>query len=163
MMCSPTPSPTLCLVPDGTGTFVQCTPGPQTAAMMVYPEQDTNCRRGPSGSAEIDDTLQEGEGYTPTGRTPDNLYMLFRGPTRGVRCWAASALFDIPFGPLSGVPGSVLPYINYPTATPTPTKVPTNTPSLPQCNDRIDNDGDGDIDYGRDKDCSSPTDNNESR
>lgn len=169
MTCSPTPSPTICVVPDATGTFVQCTPGPQSAAMMVQPEQDTNCRRGPAGNTEIDDTLKEGEDYEPLGRTPDNLYMLFKGPTRGVRCWAASSLFIIPFGPLNQVPGSVLPYINYPTSTPTPTKVPavaTKTPvpvALSQCNDGIDNDGDGNIDYGPDKECSSPSDNDERR
>jgi hypothetical protein len=62
------------------------------------------------------------------------------------------------------VSGDVLPYINYPTATPTATNAPkqaTSTPSAPQCNDGIDNDSDGDVDYGRDKHCTSLTDNNE--
>lgn len=167
VQCSPTPSPTLCVVPDATGTFTQCTPTPQTAAMMVYPEQDSNCRRGPDSNTQIDATLFQGQGYTPTGRTPDNLYLLFR--INGVRCWAAAFLFDIPFGPLSGVPGTVLPYVNYPTATPTPTHVPaTAAPSAPQCSDGVDNDGDGAVDYRppstslkADPQCSSDTDNSE--
>lgn len=160
IICTATPTPTQCVSTDVAGALVPCTPTPQTAAMMVYPEQDTNCRRTPDGNAQIDDTLREGVGYVPLGRTPDNLYMLFRGPFNNARCWAASFLFLIPFGPLNTVPGSVLPYINYPTPTPTPTPAAAAT-SVPECSDGIDNDGDGNIDYGRDKHCSSPSDDNE--
>jgi hypothetical protein len=136
---------------------------------MVYANQNTNCRQGPSGNSLILDTLLKGIGYIPLGRTPDNLYMLFLGPANQ-SCWAPVFLFTIPFGSLSGVPDSVLPLILYPTATPTPTK--TVTP-VQQCRDRIDNDGDGLIDYkpptatggsgGGDPDCVGPNDNNESK
>jgi hypothetical protein len=132
---------------------------------MVFPNQNTNCRRSTDSNSQIVDTLMEGDGYLPLGRTPDNLFMLFRGPVTNQRCWAPTFLFLIPFGPLDQVPGEVLPFINYPTATPTSTNVPkqaTNTPAAPQCNDGVDNDGDGQTDYGRDKQCTSPTDNNES-
>lgn len=166
VVCTPTPVPTICTGPNVAGALVQCTPTPpQSSAMMVYPDQDTNCRRAPNDQ-NIVDTLFKGVGYIPLGRTPDNQYMLLRGPASGQRCWAASFLFTIPFGPLSGVPGSVLPYINYPTATPTPTKVP---PSAPQCSDGVDNDGDGRIDYSistsgsptGDRQCTSASDNSE--
>lgn len=165
--CTPTPTPTECFATDAAGNLVPCTPTPQTAANMVFPEQDTNCRRSTDSNSQIQDTLKMGVGYFPLGRTPDNLFMLFRGPVTNQRCWAPAFLFLIPFGPLNQVPGDVLPYINYPTATPTATNVPrqptstSGAPSTPQCNDGKDNDGDGDID-GRDKQCSSPTDNNES-
>jgi hypothetical protein len=138
---------------------------------MVFPEQDTNCRQGPNSNSQILDTLEEGMGYIPLGRTPDNFYMLFRGPFNNARCWAAAFLFFIPFGPLDQVPGDVLPYISYPTATPTPAaasatpRPPTSTPA-PQCSDGIDNDGDGTIDYNPnstsgDRDCIDAQDDNE--
>ncbi len=117
--CTPTPTPTVCIKVDPTtGLTVPC-PTPEVAADMVYPDQDTNCRRSPDSTSEVDDTLMKGVGYIPLGRTPDNVYMLFRGPFANARCWAPAFLFSIPFGPLTEVPASVLPYINYPTATPT--------------------------------------------
>ena len=173
--CTPTPTPTECFATDAAGNLMPCTPTPVTAAMMVFPEQDTNCRRSTDSDSQIIDTLFKGIGYIPLGRTPDNLFMLFRGPVTNQRCWAPTFLFLVPFGPLNLLPGDVLPYINYPTPTPIPTNVPrqatstsgsqpqqpTATPSIPQCSDGRDNDGDGAID-GRDKQCSSGTDNNES-
>jgi hypothetical protein len=163
VLCTPTPVPTQCFGADVAGAQVPCTPTPETAAMMVYPDQNTNCRQGTSSSSQAYDTLMQGEGYIPVGRTPDNLYFLFRGPVTNVRCWAPTSLFTIPFGPLNLVPSEALPYINYPTATPTPSAGPkaTATP-LPQCSDGIDNDSDGNTDYPRDKNCASPSDNNES-
>lgn len=164
-LCTPTPTPTECFAADAQGNLLPCTPTPNAAAMMVYPDQDTNCRRSTDSNSQIVDTLLQGIGYLPLGRTPDNLFMLFRGPVTNQRCWAPVFLLTIPFGPLDQVPSDLLPYINYPTATPTATNVPrqaTSTPAAPQCNDGKDNDGDGQTDYGRDKQCSSPTDNNES-
>lgn len=53
-----------------------------------------------------------------------------------------------------------------PTPTPTPTSTPTPTPTpqpgVPQCSDGRDNDGDGRVDMA-DKQCMSPSDNNEQR
>jgi hypothetical protein len=183
--CTPTPvpsaTPTSCTVPypAAAGFLILCTPTPETAALMVFPDQDTNCRKAPDSTSEAFDTLLDGEGIIPLGRTPDNLYMFFRGPVTSVRCWAAAFLFTIPFGPLNLVPPEVLPYINYPTPTPTPTQSsgsgpsatpvpakPTATP-IPQCSDGLDNDGDGGIDYnptgGRkgDPQCKDASDNNE--
>ena len=182
--CTPTPvpsaTPTYCAVPypSTVGLYIQCTPTPETAALMVFPDQDTNCRQGPNPTSEPHDTLLQGEGIIPLGRTPDNLYFLFRGPVTSARCWAAAFLFTIPFGPLNLVPPEVLPYINYPTPTPTPTQAsgsgpsatpvpakPTATP-IPQCSDGLDNDGDGGVDYnptGRtgDRQCKDASDNNE--
>jgi hypothetical protein len=165
--CSPTPVPTTCMGLSVAGAQVTCTPSAQSQAMMVFPEQNANCRRSNSNDSQIVDTLFEGVGYVPLGRGPDNMWMLFRGPVTNNRCWAAVFLFDIPFGPLNEVPASELPYILYPTATPTPTRVPSNTQAPtavpgPQCNDGVDNDGDGNIDYPADKECRSATDNNES-
>jgi len=163
--CTPTITPTPCNVTDAAGLVIACTPTPQTAAMMVFPDQDVNCRQAPSSNSQILDTLFKGIGYMPLGRTPDNLYMLLRGPATNQRCWAPTFLFTIPFGPLSGVPGSVLPFILYPTSTPTPTNT-APTASTPQCSDGIDNDGDGRIDYNPtglgDLQCTSLSDNNES-
>ncbi|MCL5428275.1 MAG: hypothetical protein M1347_00540 [Chloroflexi bacterium] len=169
--CTPTPTPTECF---GYANE-KCTPTPEIAAMMVFPEQDTNCRRSTDSNSQIIDTLKKSVGYIPLGRTPDNLFMLFRGPVTNQRCWAPTFLFFVPFGPLNQVPGEELPDISYPTPTPIPTNVPrqatstsasqsqqpTATPSTPQCSDGRDNDGDGAID-GRDKQCSSGSDNNES-
>ena len=163
--CTPTPTPTECFSTDAAGLVTPCTPTPVVEALMVFPEQDTNCRRAPN-DGQIVDTLFMGEGYMPLGRGPDNFWMLFIGPATGVRCWAFASLFDIPFGPLPNVPGTVLPYINYPTATPTPTLVPTHTPNpfgggQTQCSDGVDNDRDQLVDM-KDPDCSSLSDNNES-
>jgi hypothetical protein len=153
---------------DAAGNVTPCTPTPVVEALMVFPEQDTNCRQSNTQGAPILRTLLMGQGYMPLGRGPDNLWMLFL--IDGARCWGLASLFDIPFGPLPNVPGTVLPYINYPTATPTPTFIPptrTNTPSSSgggggqtQCSDNVDNDNDGAIDL-KDRDCSSLTDNNE--
>ncbi len=38
---------------------------------------------------------------------------------------------------------------------------PPGKPDKPECSDGIDNDGDGDIDFGQDKDCESPEDDSE--
>ena len=163
--CTPTPTPTECFSTDAAGLVTPCTPTPVVEALMVFPEQDTNCRQSNTQGALILRTLLMGQGYMPLGRGPDNQWMLFL--VDGARCWAFASLFDIPFGPLPNVPGTVLPYINYPTATPTPTFVPpTKTPTpVPsggqtQCSDGVDNDGDRLIDL-KDSDCSSATDNNE--
>jgi hypothetical protein len=166
--CTPTPTPTECMSTDAAGNVAPCTPTPVVEALMVFPEQDTNCRQSNTQGAPILRTLLMGQGYMPLGRGPDNLWMLFL--IDGARCWGLASLFDIPFGPLPNVPGTVLPYINYPTATPTPTFIPptrTNTPSSSgggggqtQCSDNVDNDNDGAIDL-KDRDCSSLTDNNE--
>lgn len=126
--CTPTPTPTECVGTDVTGVVIPCTPTPETAALMVFPEQDTNCRQSNSSNAVILRSLEMGMGYIPLGRGPDNLWMLFL--IDGARCWAFADLFDIPFGPLPNVPAEVLPYINYPTPTPTPTPAPpTRTPT----------------------------------
>jgi hypothetical protein len=137
---------------------------------MAYPDQDTNCRQEPYGNSLVLDTLFKGIGYIPLGRTPDNQYLMFQGPASNQSCWAPVYLFTIPFGSLSGVSDGVLPPILYPTVTPTQTQ--TVTP-IQQCRDRIDNDGDGKIDYkaptstggggGGDPQCTGPNDNNESK
>lgn len=133
--CTPTPTPTECIGSDAAGVVVPCTPTPETAALMVFPEQDTNCRQSNAQGAPILRTLLMGQGYIPLGRGPDNLWMLFL--VDGAHCWALASLFVIPFGPLPDVPGDVLPYINYPTATPTSipptfTRTPTPTATRPQ-------------------------------
>ncbi len=168
--CTPTMTPTLCAVTEGGRIVATCTPMPPLAeTMMVYPDEDANCRRAPEDQ-NIVDTLFKGVGYLPLGRTPDNLYLLFRGPLTNQRCWVPAFLLTIPFGPLSAVPSSDLPFILYPTATPTPTKT---VAAVPQCKDGIDNDGDGKIDYkpptalggggGGDPQCSNLNDNDESK
>lgn len=137
---------------------------PFAPTLFAVPAQTTNCREGNSSQFDIVDTLYADERYEPLGRGRDELWLQFRGPVSGVRCWAyignLSVLLNDEVVQLADVPESVLPYLAYP-ATPTipPTPEPTSTPA-PQCSDGLDNDGDGYIDM-QDRECSDPTDNNE--
>lgn len=134
---------------------------PATVVVYAVPQQTANCRLGASSQFDIADTLHEGERYQPLGRGRDNLWLQFRGPVTGVRCWAftgnLTVLLNEDAVPLTEVPESLLPYLAYP---PTPTPVPSATAVPTQCSDGLDNDGDGYIDM-QDRECSDPSDNNE--
>ena len=137
---------------------------------MAYPDEDTNCREAPNG--RIIDTLFQGEAYLMRGRDAQNQWIFLRGPN-GRLCWAFAALFTFTHdgheSDLSEIPLDWLPNILTPTATFTPTPATggapaatkTSAPPPPQCNDGIDNDGDGLIDMA-DGRCKDPTDNSES-
>jgi hypothetical protein len=147
---------------------------PTVWVLLAVPQQNVNCREGNGSAFEIADTLFEAEKYSPTGRGFDNLWVRFMGPVTQVNCWAFVDNLVLEINgepaPIDEIPESLLPFVNYPpTSTPSPTvtftpepdRTETSTPSTPQCSDGKDNDGDGAID-GRDKQCTSPTDNNES-
>ena len=157
---------------DATGT-------PMAFTLVAVPDRDVNCRMGPSASQfEVDDTLFEGVAYQPVAFGPDGKWLLFSAPVTGNPCWAFVDNLELSCngGPydLAKDAGCGLDVEQYP-PTPTPSATPTvenityATPTElpPQCADGIDNDGDGKVDYGvrtkGDPECSSPTDNNESK
>jgi hypothetical protein len=183
--CTPTTTPTPCVAIDDNGNMIPCTPIPVSMAAMAHPDQDYNCREAPNGNARILDTLFEGESYELRGRDGSNNWIFLRGPN-GRLCWAfiGSMTFthDGEEAELADIPIDWLSIILTPSATPTPSpdtsgggSQPTVTASkvsVPQCSDGVDNDGDGAIDYVApsttgatkgDPQCSSASDNNESK
>lgn len=156
-------SATATRTPTNTPTATQ---GP--LILVAVPLRNANCRDGASNTFDIADTLFESEEYGPIARGFDNLWIQFVAPVNLTKCWVfienLELLIDGVVSPIEEVPESLLPFIPYPpTPTPTFTQVPsrTPTPSLPQCSDGMDNDGDGAIDYPKDQDCESPSDNSE--
>lgn len=153
------------------------TPTPIELVLLAVPVQNVNCRVGNSSQFDIEDTLFEGEEYSPNARGSDNLWVRFRGPVTEVQCWVfvdnLMLLVNGEDTPIEEIPETLLPFMPYPpTPTPPPTSTFTPEPSetaatLPECSDGIDNDGDGRIDYGSaagrnaDQECSSPSDDNE--
>jgi hypothetical protein len=155
---------------------------PEVLTLTAIPLQNANCREGNGSIFEIADTLFEGEEYTPIGRGFDNLWVQFLGPRFEEECWVfienITLLINNVPTPIGEVPEFLLPFVSYP---PTPTMTPTLTftpepaeteqtstpttapPTAPQCSDGVDNDKDGSIDYGRDPQCASQTDNDESK
>lgn len=143
--------------------------------LIAIPSQNANCREGNSNQFDISDTLFMGMEYMPNARGFDNLWVLFTGPATGVQCWVFIENLDLFLNEqlieIVDVPESILPFAGYPLF-PTPTPTATFTPEpVPQCSDGIDNDGDGLIDYRvsatgahvGDRECTSPTDDDESR
>jgi len=132
--------------------------------LYIVAPQDTNCRASDFSASKNLGTLFMGEQAEVLAVNPEGTHVLIKEPSYKVSCWIWLGLVDLMQGdtPLDpnmlreGVP------IQDPPAQPTPTLVPTFTPTpvLPQCSDKIDNDGDGWID-GRDKQCKDPSDNNE--
>jgi hypothetical protein len=170
-----TPSSTLTTTATPTASQTSTasdTPTPTVLILTAIPQQNVNCRLGNSSMFDIADTLFLNEVYTPIARGIDNLWVQFRGPVTNVKCWVfvenINLLINDVITPIDEIPESLLPFVNYP-PTPTPTftaspepQEPSDTPlsSLPHCNDGFDNDQDGAIDM-RDKDCETPSDNNE--
>jgi len=138
-----------------------------TVELIAIPNQNANCRLGPSSASfESVDILFMGSEYKPIGRGPDDMWLLFDGPDYAGNCWVFIEGLDLFLNhqpvEIGDVPESVLPvvpYPDFPTATPTPTFTPE--PFRPECNDGIDNDGDGDIDLA-DGRCIDANDNDES-
>lgn len=55
--------------------------------VVAIPQQNVNCRLGPSASQfEIDDTLLQGVQYTPVAVGDDALWLMFIGPVSGNPC-----------------------------------------------------------------------------
>lgn len=144
--------------------------------LVAIPSQNVNCREGNSSQFDITDTLFMNEEYSPNARGFDNLWVRFLGPLSQVQCWVfidnLQLLLNEEAVEIADVPEPFLPFAPYPaTATPEPTATFTPEPTrAPQCSDGIDNDGDGRIDFGNaaaiaggtaDRECSSPTDDNE--
>lgn len=145
------------------------TPTPAALALVAIPDRNANCRLGPSGSLfDIVDTLFAGTQYTPLSQGPDQRWLLFNGPAYQGRCWVLIDNLDLfcdqaPVGiaDLSPCTLPIAPYPPLPTLTPTPTFTPEPTQRVPQCSDRVDNDGDGLIDL-IDRQCRAGSDNDES-
>jgi hypothetical protein len=150
---------------------------PADSSLVAIPEQNVNCREGNSNAFDIADTLFEAMEYSPLGRGFDNLWVLFNGPATGASCWVfvdnLVMVLDGVETAIVEIPEARLPFVGYP-ATPTPEPTATFTPeptAAPQCSDGIDNDGDGRIDFAPsgiagstgDRECDSPSDNDESR
>jgi hypothetical protein len=149
------------------------TPAQADLILVAIPIQNVNCREGNSSQFEIADTLFEGAEYVPDARGFDELWVRFFGPVNQVYCWVfadnLTLLVNDQETSIEAIPESLLPYLPYP---PTPTVPPTATftpqPSIPECRDGIDNDGDNRVDFDGgpqglkpDRECSSPEDNNE--
>jgi hypothetical protein len=152
--------------------------------VIVIPPQDTNCRYGCSAQFfDIADTLLAGSEYLPLAMDVNQGFLLFEGPAFGERCWIYNEILDFQVGeeliefeqlPVDLLPDASCPPISTGTPTSEVTSPPpsgtsptdTPAPSLPQCSDGIDNDGDGFTDYNAfgsgDSDCSSISDNDES-
>lgn len=162
---SPTPS----ITPSASQTL---TPSPAVQILVAIPVQNVNCREGNGSVFDIADTLYEAEHYTPNARGRDNLWVRFPGPVTQVQCWVFVDNLDLLLNDhpvqIVNLSEAILPFTEYP-PTPTPSPTPTFTPEsatdtpVPQCSDGIDNDGDRTVDYGRDKDCTSAGDDDESQ
>lgn len=139
----------------------------------AVPSQNANCREGPSATYfDIVDTLYAGRQYTAIGQGPDHLWLLFKAPASSGNCWVYVQNLELSCRGqninAADLRGCLLPVINYPPI-PTPTSTPTftpeplrSTPTPPQCSDGRDNDGDGRAD-SNDRECSSASDNDESK
>ncbi len=145
---------------------LEATSTPAGDVLVAVPSVNANCRFGPSqANFEIADTLFAGIEYKPIARGPDNLWVLFAGPSDGRRCWVVTSALELFLNEalveISEVPLELLPVVQYPampTATPTATVTPE--PYTPQCSDGLDNEGDRFTDL-RDAQCSGPNDNDE--
>lgn len=143
---------------------------PVQQILVAIPVQNVNCREGNGSAFDIADTLFENEQYSPNARGRDNLWVRFLGPVTQVQCWVFVENLQLLLSEepvqIVDLSETILPFADYPptpTPSPTPTFTPesaTNTP-VPQCSDGIDNDNDGTVDYGRDKNCANPNDDNE--
>lgn len=148
------------------------TPTPAEQILVAVPIQNVNCREGNGSVFDIADTLYEAERYTPNARGRDNLWVRFVGPVTQIQCWAFIENLDLFLNEepvqIVDLSESILPFADYP-PTPTPSPTPTFTPEsatdtpIPQCADGKDNDGDRNIDFPVDKDCSNSSDDDESK
>jgi len=149
----------------------------ETNELLANLPQDTNCRIGCQASQfDIADSLIQGFQYPINAISSDGFFVQFIGPATGQICWAPLSLIDLQLNgqsvelaaisedlySIASCPSTPTPL---PTATftpePTKTDIPPTAVPLPECNDGIDNDGDGDIDMA-DGRCLSPTDDSES-
>lgn len=160
-------------------------PQSEETTFTVLPYADSNCRYACSSSnSDVADTLLEGAIYSPLGVDYGNGWFLFSGPSFGEQCWVHESLLDLQISEesvdLDAVSASglveeyacpVLPTATAAADASSPSTA-TSTSAPPQCNDGIDNDGDGRADYyppaavlppGRgDAQCSDANDNDES-
>jgi hypothetical protein len=138
---------------------------PGAAMLVAVPQQNANCRVGPSGTYfDIVDTLFAGSEYKPIGRGADNLWVLFAGPAYAGECWvfidSLDLLLDEDLVAIGELSETQLPFVDYP---PIPTASPTATftpEPVRQCSDGVDNDGDRFTDLA-DAECGGPNDNDE--
>jgi hypothetical protein len=170
----PTQTDTPSATSTATTTLVPVIIPSETAGAEVLtavPLQNANCREGNGSIFEIADTLFQGEEYSPLGRGFDNLWVLFEGPSFQTNCWVfvenLTLLINDEPVQIQQISETLLPVVDYP---PTPTPSPTLTftpepsettaPSIPECNDGIDNDGDKYTDL-RDRECRNAQDDDE--
>ena len=150
------------------------TPTPAPDELLAVAIRDSNCRYGCQASQfEIADTLLESFQYPINAFSSDGFFAQFIGPVTGQRCWVPLSLLDLQLNGVStelqDLPVELVNFISCPptpeppTATNAPVQ-PTDTPvpSAPklECDDGIDNDGDGFIDLA-DPQCRSASDNDE--
>lgn len=163
----PNPTATSALpLQDSSGQF-----GDDDPTLIAIPIQNVNCREGNSTLFEIADTLLAGSANEPTARGVDNLWLQFAGPTYGEPCWVfvngLTLFLNDAEVEIDMIPEAVLSIVQYPPPpTATPTMIPeaedteTPEPASPQCDDGIDNDGDGFVDMA-DRECRSSSDDDE--
>jgi hypothetical protein len=148
-----TGEPTKASNPTGTPTQGTC----QVEAVV-----NLFCRAGPGSIYKDLDSFTPGQMAPIVGQSLDGQYWYVTGPNLGVTC-------TVPTGPafviVHGENCGVAPRFT-PPPTPRPTEAPATEPP-PQCNDDIDNDGDGRTDFVLgatgvgDRECTSATDNDE--
>lgn len=116
------------------------------------------CRAGPGSVYKDLDSFTPGQMAPTIGQSLDGQYWYVTGPNLGVTCTVPTGpAFVIVHGENCG---------GVPRFTPAPTPRPTEEPSSPQCDDGIDNDGDGRTDFASgpgvgDRECTSADDNDE--
>ncbi|MEI6289896.1 MAG: thrombospondin type 3 repeat-containing protein [Chloroflexota bacterium] len=137
-----TPSASFTPVPAGACTW--------TAAINIF------VRQGPGSSSYTDVwSFTPGQSAPVVGQSPDGFWWVVETPAGNGYVPKAPR-----FGSSAGMCDGLKTFDPPPTITPTPGLLVPVPAVLPQCNDRIDNDGDGRIDMD-DSQCRNKNDNNE--
>lgn len=145
-------------VSPGRGPVAQASPTPEQSVLgETATPQPTEVAATPLGTAP--ETLTPLGTAAPTHAPPAATAIPWRPPATPIPTAVPTAP---PPTPIPSDPGTPIPSES-PTPVPTATTVPTATPvpSLPQCSDGIDNDGDTLIDFPADLGCTDALDNDE--
>jgi hypothetical protein len=137
------------------------TVSPQASACAVEAAVNLFCRAGPAQAFKDLDSFTPGQTASIVGQSADGFYWYVTGPNLGMVCTVPK---DPKFVTLTGEGCERMPVF-----TPPPPKPTAAPPSVPECSDGIDNDGDGRIDFVAgaagaigDRECTSASDNDES-
>ncbi len=116
-------------------------------------------RKGPDvGAFDRLVDVEAGKGFPVVGQSEDGQFWAVEIQPGVIGYISKSEKFSIVDGSCTEVPTLTDPEV--PVIEPQPTRKPDEEPTVPQCSDGIDNDGDKVIDM-RDRECSSPEDNSE--